>query len=39
MAIITYFYPSFLPFYGIGVFTLSIGDGLAPLATNLTSIK
>ena len=34
MAIITYFYPSFLPFYGIGVFTLSIGDGLAPLIGN-----
>ena len=30
LAIITYDYPPFLPYYGIGVFTLSIGDGLAP---------
>lgn len=34
MAIITYFNPTFLPFYGIGVFTLSIGDGLAPFIGN-----
>ena len=31
LATMTYIYPPFLPFYGIGVFTLSIGDGLAPL--------
>ena len=30
MALITYFYPDFLPFYGIGVFVLALGDGLAP---------
>ena len=30
LATITYFYPPFLPYYGIGVFTLSIGDGIAP---------
>lgn len=30
MALITYFYPEFLPFYGIGVFVLAFADGLAP---------
>ena len=30
LAFITYLKPSFLPFYGIGVLTMCLGDGLAP---------
>lgn len=30
LAFITYLHPKFLPFYGIGVLTMAIGDGLAP---------
>lgn len=30
LSIITVFYNEFLPYYGIGVFTMCLGDGLAP---------
>ncbi|MDE5539425.1 MAG: hypothetical protein K2J20_02940 [Bacilli bacterium] len=30
LSLITYFHPEFLPFYGIGCLTMSLGDGLAP---------
>lgn len=30
LSIITYKYPSFLPFYGIGILTMTLGDGIAP---------
>ena len=30
LATITYFYPKFYPFYGIGIFSMCLGDGLAP---------
>lgn len=31
MALITYFYPDFYPYYGIGLFCMAFGDGFAPL--------
>ncbi len=30
LALITYLKPSFLPYYGIGVLTMALGDGIAP---------
>ena len=30
LALITYLKPTFLPFYGIGVLTMALGDGIAP---------
>jgi len=34
LAIITYFYPSFIYIYGIAVFCMGIGDGFAPLVAS-----
>lgn len=31
MAIITYLYPDFYPYFGIGLFVMAFGDGFAPL--------
>lgn len=31
MALITYFYPDFYPYYGIGLFIMAFADGLAPI--------
>ena len=31
MAIITYIYPNFYPYFGIGLFVMSLGDGLASI--------
>lgn len=31
MALVTYFYPDFYPYFGIGLFVMSLGDGLAPI--------
>ena len=30
LASITYFFPKFYPFYGIGIFSMCLGDGIAP---------
>ena len=31
LACLTYYDNNFLPFYGIGIFTMALGDGFAPL--------
>ena len=31
MALITYFYNDFYPYFGIGLFAMAFGDGLAPI--------
>ncbi len=33
LALITYLKPDFLPYYGIGVLTMALGDGIAPFLT------
>ncbi len=39
LACLTYFYHSFLPFYGLGVLTMAIADGLAPFIGSKSLIK
>ncbi len=40
LAITTYFYPEFYPYFGIGLFIMGIGDGLAPIiGQNIKSIN
>ncbi len=40
MAVITYFYPNFYPYFGIGLFIMAFGDGLAPVVgKNIKSIN
>lgn len=39
LSIITLFKPTFLPFYGLGVLTMALGDGLAPFGGRLSSVK
>ncbi len=40
MAVITHFYPEFYPYFGIGLFVMAFGDGLAPLiGKNIKSKK
>ena len=31
LAIVTFFYPKFYPYFGIGLFTMALGDGFAPI--------
>lgn len=35
LALITYFKPEFYPYFGIGIFVMGLGDGLAPIMSNL----
>lgn len=39
LSIITFFNHAFLPFYGLGVLTMAIGDGLAPFSGRLSNTK
>ena len=39
LATITYFQPNFYPFYGIGIFSMCLGDGLAPIGKKIWKAK
>ena len=39
LAVITYLYPEFYPYFGIGLFVMAFGDGLAPIVGNMIKSK